>query len=34
MPFASTTVSNIFLACIALTNLVMLAIVYQLSRKK
>ena len=34
MTFASTTVSNIFLACITLTNLVMLAILYQLSRKK
>jgi high-affinity nickel permease len=34
MTFDSTTVSNIFLACIALTNLVILAILYQLSRKK
>lgn len=34
MTFDSTAVSNIFLACIALTNLVILAILYQLSRKK
>jgi high-affinity nickel permease len=29
MTFASTTFSNIFLACIALTNLVILAMVYR-----
>ena len=34
MTFDSTTVSNIFLACIALTNLVILAILYQLTRKQ
>lgn len=34
MTFASTTVSNIFLACIALINLVILAILYQLYKKK
>lgn len=34
MTFATTTVSNIFLACIALTNLVILAILYQFYRKK
>lgn len=34
MTFASMTVSNIFLACIALINLVILAILYQLYKKK
>jgi high-affinity nickel permease len=34
MTFDSTAVSNIFLACIALTNLVILAILYQFSRKQ
>lgn len=34
MTFASTTVSNIFLACVALTNLVIMAILYEFSRKK
>ncbi len=34
MTFDSTTVSNTFLACIALTNLVILAILYQFSKKK
>jgi len=34
MTFASTTVSNTFLACIALTNLVIMAILYRLYRKK
>jgi len=29
MTFDSTTVSNIFLACIALTNLVIMAILYR-----
>jgi high-affinity nickel permease len=29
-----TTVSNIFLACIALTNVVIMAILFRLSRKK
>ena len=29
MTFASSIVSNIFLACIALTNLVILAMVYR-----
>ncbi len=33
MTFDSTAVSNIFLACIALTNLVILAILYRLYRK-
>jgi len=33
MTFDSTTVSNIFLACIALTNLVIMAILYRLLRK-
>jgi hypothetical protein len=32
MTFASSTLSNIFLACIALTNLVILAIVYVSSK--
>jgi len=34
MTFDSTTVSNTFLACIALTNLVILAILYQFSKKQ
>jgi high-affinity nickel permease len=34
MTFSSTIVSNIFLACIALTNLVIMAILYRLSRIK
>ena len=34
MTFDSTAVSNIFLAVIALTNLITLAIVYEWSRKK
>jgi len=34
MTFDSGAVSNIFLACIALTNLVILAILYQFSRKQ
>jgi high-affinity nickel permease len=34
MTFDSTTVSNTFLACIALTNLVIMAILYRLYRKK
>jgi high-affinity nickel permease len=29
MTLASTTISNIFLACIALTNLVIMAMVYR-----
>jgi len=33
MTFSSTTVSNIFLACIALTNLVIMAILFRLYRK-
>jgi hypothetical protein len=33
MTFDSSVISNIFLACIALTNLVILAILYRLSRK-
>jgi hypothetical protein len=28
MTFASSTLSNVFLACIALTNLVILALIY------
>jgi len=32
MTFDSTTLTNIFLACIALTNVVILAICYQLSK--
>jgi len=34
MIFDSTTVSNTFLACIALTNLVIMAILYRLYMKK
>jgi hypothetical protein len=34
MSFDSGTVTNIFLACIALVNLVILAILYQMSRNK
>jgi high-affinity nickel permease len=34
MTFESTAVSNIFLACIALTNIVILAILYQRFGKK
>jgi hypothetical protein len=34
MTFDSVSVSNIFLACIALVNLAMLALLYQESRKK
>ena len=33
MTFDSVSLTNIFLACIALTNLVILAIVYQVQRK-
>ena len=33
MTFDSTIVSNIFLACIALTNLVIMAILFRLYRK-
>jgi high-affinity nickel permease len=33
MSFDSVAVSNIFLACIALTNLVILAIVYRNTQK-
>jgi hypothetical protein len=33
MTFDSTIVSNTFLACIALTSLVIMAILYRLSRK-
>ena len=33
MTFASTALSNTFLACIALTNLVILAILYRLHQK-
>jgi hypothetical protein len=33
MTFDSNALSNIFLACIAITNLVILAILYRLSRK-
>jgi high-affinity nickel permease len=29
----STTISNIFLACIALTNVVIMAILFRLSKK-
>lgn len=32
MTFASSTLSNIFLACITLTNLVILAMVYRSTR--
>jgi high-affinity nickel permease len=32
--FESTTVSNIFLACIALTNIVIMAILYERFSKK
>jgi hypothetical protein len=32
MTFASSTLSNILLACIALTNLVILAMVYRSTR--
>jgi high-affinity nickel permease len=34
MTFDSTTLSNIFLACIALTNLVVLAILYKMHHEK
>jgi hypothetical protein len=34
MTFDSASVSNIFLACIALVNLAILALLYQASRKK
>jgi high-affinity nickel permease len=34
MTFASTTLSNTFLACIALTNLVIMAILYRLLKKR
>ena len=34
MTFDSTALSNVFLACIALTNLVILAILYRLSKEK
>lgn len=34
MSFDSATLTNIFLACIALVNLVILAILYQMSRNK
>lgn len=34
MAFNTTALSNIFLACIALTNLVILAIFYRLSQKE
>jgi len=33
MNFSSVIVSNIFLACIALTNLVIMAILFRLYRK-
>jgi hypothetical protein len=33
MSFDSSVVTNIFLACIALTNVVILAILYQSSKK-
>jgi high-affinity nickel permease len=33
MTFASTTVSNTFLACIALTNLVIMTILYRIYKK-
>ncbi len=33
MTFDSTVLSNVFLACIALTNLVILMLVYRSSRK-
>ena len=34
MTFSSLGISNIFLACIALTNLVILAIIYRLFQKQ
>ena len=34
MTFDSTALSNVFLACIALANLVILALLYQLSKKQ
>jgi hypothetical protein len=34
MTFASSTLTNTFLACIALTNLVVLLILYRLSQKQ
>jgi hypothetical protein len=33
MSFDSSVVTNIFLACVALTNVVILAIVYQATQK-
>ena len=33
MTFDSTALTNVFLACIALTNLVILAILYEMQRK-
>jgi len=33
MTFASTALSNVFLACIGLTNLVILAILYKMQQK-
>lgn len=33
MTFDSVTLTNVFLACIALSNLVILAIVYRVQRK-
>ncbi len=33
MTFASTALSNVFLACIALTNLVIMAILYRMQQK-
>ena len=34
MTLDSVTLSNVFLACIALVNLVILALLYQLTKKK
>lgn len=34
MTFDSVALSNVFLACIALVNLVILALFYQISKKK
>jgi hypothetical protein len=34
MTFDSVTLSNVFLACIALVNLVIMALLYQISKKK
>ena len=34
MSFGSVAITNIFLACIALCNVVILAILYETSRKK